>query len=175
MDLHPYLYQLISALYLRSHQYGYLFTVSRFTVIFPRISGQSIQKIALAEQKSRSHFSTSVYLLGVKLQAVSKPQQRNEKKASPSVLTLCLIETKTKYGFFEKKMPLRPYGSCTLSVLRFLVHFLKMNLQHFTVMKKLVKLQLRIFWSDHNVLLIEFCHLTILFDLMNPLSIFLHL
>ena len=36
-----------------------------------------------------------------------------------------------------------------------------MNLQHFTVMKKLVKLQLRIFSSNRNNLLIDFRHLTV--------------
>ena len=36
-------------------------------------------------------------------------------------------------------------SKCTLSVLRFFVHFLNMNLQHFTLMRKLVKLQCQFF------------------------------
>ena len=64
----------------------------------------SLSRIALAEQSQEAislHLFT-FWGLSCKL-SQSHTSREMKKKTSPSVLTLYLIETKTKYGFFEKK------------------------------------------------------------------------
>ena len=73
---------------------------------------------------------------------------------------------------------LRKVALCTLSGLRFYLQFLNMNLQHFTLTRRLVILQCNFFLLNSNVYLIDFNHLAIFFfrfhesiwDLLNLLK-----